>query len=56
MSFSTNLSMQVVKRDGRSEDVSFDKVLERIQRASTSLSVNPTAIAQKVLAQIYNGV
>jgi ribonucleoside-diphosphate reductase alpha chain len=48
--------MQVVKRDGRSEDVSFDKVLERIQRASTHLSVNPTAIAQKVLAQIYNGV
>ena len=48
--------MQVVKRDGRSEEVSFDKVLERIRRASESLSVNPTAIAQKVLAQIYNGV
>ena len=56
MSFSSNLSMQVVKRDGRMEDVSFDKVLERIQRASDGLSVNPTAIAQKVLAQIYNGV
>ena len=56
MSFSTNLSMQVIKRDGRQEDVSFDKVLERIQRASSNLSVNPTAIAQKVLGQIYNGV
>jgi len=56
MSFSTNLSMQVVKRDGRLEDVSFDKVLERINRASEGLSVNPTAIAQKVLGQIYNGV
>ena len=48
--------MQVIKRDGRQEDVSFDKVLERIQRASSNLSVNPTAIAQKVLGQIYNGV
>jgi ribonucleoside-diphosphate reductase alpha chain len=48
--------MQVIKRDGRKEDVSFDKVLERVQRASTGLSINPTAIAQKVLAQIYNGV
>ena len=56
MSFSSNLSMQVIKRDGRLEDVSFDKVLERINRASEGLSVNPTAIAQKVLAQIYNGV
>jgi len=48
--------MQVVKRDGRIEEVSFDKVLERIRRASDGLSVNPTAIAQKVLGQIYNGV
>ena len=48
--------MQVVKRDGRSEEVSFDKVLERIRRSSDGLSVNPTAIAQKVLGQIYNGV
>jgi len=56
MVFSSNLSMQVIKRDGRKEDVSFDKVLERVQRASTGLSINPTAIAQKVLAQIYNGV
>uniref|UniRef100_A0A6C0HE94 ribonucleoside-diphosphate reductase n=1 Tax=viral metagenome TaxID=1070528 RepID=A0A6C0HE94_9ZZZZ len=48
--------MQVIKRDGRSEEVSFDKVLERIRRASDGLSVNPTAIAQKILGQIYNGV
>jgi ribonucleoside-diphosphate reductase alpha subunit len=48
--------MQVVKRDGHVEEVSFDKVLERIRRASEGLSVNPTAIAQKVLGQIYNGV
>jgi ribonucleoside-diphosphate reductase alpha chain len=48
--------MQVEKRDGRREEVSFDKVLERIRRASEGLSVNPTALAQKILAQIYDGV
>ncbi len=48
--------MQVVKRSGEREEVSFDKVLERIRRAAEGLTVNPTAIAQKVLAQIYDGV
>ena len=51
--------MQVVKRDGHNEDVSFDKVLERIRKAAvapTQLKVNATAIAQRVIDQIYNGV
>lgn len=48
--------MQVVKRDGRKEEVSFDKVLERIRRAADGLAVNPTAITQQVLIQIYDGV
>jgi ribonucleoside-diphosphate reductase alpha chain len=56
MTFSGNFSMNVIKRDGRKEPVSFDKVLERVQRASDGLSVNPAAVAQKVLAQIYDGV
>jgi ribonucleoside-diphosphate reductase alpha subunit len=56
MAFSTNNSMQVVKRDGRIEDVSFDKVLERIRKAATGLEVNATRIAQRVIDQIYNGV
>lgn len=56
MAFSYTRSMQVVKRDGRTEEVSFDKVLERVRRSSDGLSVNPTAIAQKVLGQIYDGV
>ena len=56
MAFSNQFSMQVVKRDGRSEDVSFDKVLERVRRASEGLAVHPTLVAQKILAQIYDGV
>lgn len=51
-----NNSMQVVKRDGRKEDVSFDKVLERIRKAAKGLQVNSTAIAQRVIDQIYDGV
>lgn len=54
--FINTLSMQVVKRDGRREDVSFDKVLERVRRASDGLSVNATVISQKILGQIYDGV
>jgi ribonucleotide reductase alpha subunit len=48
--------MQVVKRDGAREDVSFDKVLRRIVAVSKGLDVNPTLIAQQTLSRIYNGV
>jgi ribonucleoside-diphosphate reductase alpha chain len=49
-------SMHVVKRDGTSQAVSFDKVLRRIQKASRGLSVHPDALAQRVLSQIIDGV
>jgi ribonucleoside-diphosphate reductase alpha subunit len=48
--------MQVVKRDGAREDVSFDKVLNRIRKAASDLNVNSTLIAQRTLARIYDGV
>ncbi len=48
--------MQVVKRDGSKEDVSFDKVLNRIKICSNGLDVNPTLIAQRTLSRIYDGV
>ena len=49
-------SMKVVKRDGKSEDVSFDKVLQRIRKAAKGLQINPDALAQQVLGQIVDGV
>jgi ribonucleoside-diphosphate reductase alpha subunit len=52
----SQISMQVVKRDGSKEDVSFDKVLNRIRIAAEGLEVNPTLIAQRTLARIYDGV
>ena len=48
--------MYVIKRDGHKEPVSFDKVLERIRKAATGLSVNYTRLAQLVLAEIHDGV
>ena len=49
-------SMFVVKRNGTKEEVSFDKVLRRIKLLSKNLSVNPTLVAQKINARIYDGV
>lgn len=48
--------MRVVKRDGVLESVSFDKVLQRIRKASKGLAVNPDALAQQVLARIVDRI
>ena len=54
--------MRVLKRSGSYEEVSFDKILHRINSLSTSdefeypLSVDPVIIAQKVCSEIYDGV
>lgn len=49
-------SMHVIKRNGSHEDVSFDKVLQRIKKCAEGLDVNPTLIAQRTLVRIYDGV
>jgi ribonucleotide reductase alpha subunit len=48
--------MQVVKRDGRREDVAFEKVQERIAKSSADLAVNPTKVAQGVLTRLVDGI
>ena len=48
--------MRVEKRNGSFEAVSFDKVLERIRKASKGLQVSPDALAQQILARIVNGI
>ena len=49
-------SMRVIKRSGEDEAVSFNKVLQRIRKASKGLTINPDVLAQQVLSQIYDGV
>ena len=54
--------MRVLKRSGDYEEVSFDKILNRIQKLSSSdefnnkLSIDETIISQKVIQEIYDGV
>jgi ribonucleoside-diphosphate reductase alpha chain len=50
--------MQVIKRNGLSEAVSFDKITNRIKKVSTSISneIDPVRIAQKVCNSLYDNV
>ena len=51
--------MLVVKRDGKSEPVAFDKITARIKKLCYGFDpkhVDPTLVAQKVVAGVYNGV
>ena len=50
--------MYVVKRDGRKEEVKFDKVTARIKKLCYKLNpiVDPTGVAMKVIEGIYEGV
>ncbi|HRI01288.1 MAG TPA: ribonucleoside-diphosphate reductase subunit alpha [Saprospiraceae bacterium] len=51
--------MQVIKRNGKREDVSFDKITARIKKLCYSLDsqfVEPLEIAKKVIQGLYNGV
>ena len=50
--------MFVIKRDGRSEAVKFDKITGRIKKLCYGLhsSVDPVKISMKVIEGIYDGV
>lgn len=51
--------MQVIKRDGRSEEVKFDKITTRIERLCYGLDprhVQPVEVAKKVINGLYDGV
>jgi len=56
---STN--MRVIKRNGEYEEVSFDKILNRIKALSkndgfSKLNIDETIVAQKVIQEIHDGV
>ena len=50
--------MYVIKRNGKSESVQFDKITARIEKLSYSLNpiVEPIEVAKKVIAGLYDGV
>jgi|UniRef100_A0A6C0BFJ9 ribonucleoside-diphosphate reductase alpha chain len=48
--------MRVIKRTGTVENVSFDKVLNRIKNLSSDLSIDVYDISQKVCSRIFDNV
>ena len=49
--------MQVIKRDGNSETISFDKITKRISDLSFGLiHVDPLLIAKETINGIFNGI
>ena len=56
MSESEPDAVYVIKRNGRREEVSFDKVSRRIKNLSEGLNVSHFVIAQKVWSRIYPDV
>jgi len=51
--------MQVIKRDGHKEDVSFDKITARLRKMTYGLDtnyVNLIEVSQKVIMGLYDGV
>ena len=46
----------VIKRDGRREEMEFDKILKRIKKLSDGLKVNPSRVTQKVCSMIYPNI
>ena len=48
--------MEVIKRNGKKEEVSFDKVKSRLQYLCKGLSIDPIKIAQQVVSRIYDNV
>jgi hypothetical protein len=48
--------MRVIKRSGEKEEVSFDKVLNRIQNLSKDLKIDPSIVAQQVCSRITDNI
>lgn len=50
--------MYVVKRNGKREIVSFDKILQRIKKTGTEagIQINYTTLTMKVIDQLYDGI
>lgn len=51
--------MQVIKRNGKKEDVSFDKITARVKKMCYGLDqkyIDPIEIAKKVIQGLYDGV
>ena len=47
----------VIKRDGKKETISFDKILKRVKSLGKGeLDVNYTSLVQKIIDRLYDGI
>ena len=49
-------TMAVTKRDGNKEDISLEKITNRISVLSNGLEIDPITIAQKAIQGLYDGI
>ena len=49
-------TMAVTKRDGHKEDISLEKITNRISVLSNGLEIDPITIAQKAIQGLYDGI
>jgi ribonucleoside-diphosphate reductase alpha subunit len=50
--------MRVLKRDGKYEEVAFDKILNRVKKVGSevNLSINYSLLVMKIIDQLYDGI
>lgn len=48
--------MQVLKRDGHAEPISFDKITNRLTALSADLNVDPILVSQKTIQSLYDHI
>ena len=55
---SSSDEMTVVKRDGTREEVSFDKILERVKNVGkeANIQIKYSALVMKIIDQLYDGI
>ena len=53
-----NIDMKVTKRNGTLQDISFDKILERIRKLGqeANVQINYSSLAMKVIEQLYDKI
>ena len=55
----SNGEMHVIKRNGKTEDISFDKILKRIKilgQEAGNIQINYSALVMKVIDQLYDKI
>ena len=54
----TDSEMHVIKRNGKSEDISFDKILQRVRKLGSqfSLQIPYSTLVMKVIDQLYDKI